>query len=64
MIEPLIALLVLVLIVGIVVWLVLWLISEIPMPEPFGRIARILVIIIAVLIILARALPLIGISAL
>lgn len=62
MIESLISLLVLVLVIGIVVWLVLWLISEIPLPAPFGRTARVLVIVIAVLIILFRALPLIGVT--
>jgi hypothetical protein len=62
MIEGLIGLLVLIIIVGIVAWLVIWLIDTIPLPAPFGQIARVLVILIAVLIILYRALPLIGIS--
>lgn len=62
MIEGLVSLLILVLVVGIIAWLVLWLISEIPLPAPIGKIARILVIVIAVLIILYRALPLLGVS--
>lgn len=62
MIEGLIGLLVLVLVVGIIVWLALWAISELGVPDPFNRIARVLVILIACLIILYRALPLIGVS--
>ena len=62
MLEGLISLLILVLVVGIVVWLVLMLLDAIPMPDPFGRIARVLVIVIAVLIVLYRALPLLGVS--
>jgi hypothetical protein len=62
MIEALISLLIVIIIVGIVAWLVIWLIDTIPLPAPFGQIARVLVILIAVLIILYRALPLIGVS--
>jgi hypothetical protein len=62
MIEALIALLITVLVVGIICWLVLWLIDSIPLPAPFGQIARVIVILIAVLIILFKALPLLGVS--
>lgn len=62
MIEALISLLIVCVVVGIICWLVLWLLSALPLPAPFGQIARVLVIAIAVLIILFRALPLIGIS--
>lgn len=62
MIDGLIALLIVCIVVGIIAWLVLWLIDTLPLPAPFGQIARVLVIIIAVLIILYRALPLLGVS--
>lgn len=62
MIESLIGLLILCIVVGIVAWLVLWLIDTLPLPAPFGQIARVLVILIAVLIVLLRALPLLGVS--
>lgn len=62
MIEGLIALLIVVLVVGIVVWLALWAIAELGVPEPFNKIARVLVILIAALIVLYRALPLLGVS--
>ena len=62
MIEGLISLLIVVLVVGIIVWLALWAIAELGVPEPFNKIARVLVVLIAVLIVLYRALPLIGVS--
>lgn len=62
MVEGLISLLILCVVVGIIAWLVLWLIDTLPLPAPFGQIARVLIIIIAVLIILYRALPLLGVS--
>ncbi len=62
MIEGLIGLIVLLIVVGIVAWLVIWLIDTLPLPAPFGQIARVLVILVAVLIVLYRALPLLGVS--
>ena len=64
MIDGLVGLLILVLVLGIVVWLVIWLIDTIPLPDPFGRIAKVLIAVIALLIILARALPLLGVHSL
>lgn len=62
MVESLISLLIVCVIVAIVVILVLWVLGELGMPEPLNRIARALVILIAALIILYRALPLLGVS--
>lgn len=62
MIEGLIGLLITVLIVGIIVWIVLWAIAELGLPDPFNRIARVLIVLIAVLLILYRAAPLVGLS--
>jgi hypothetical protein len=62
MVSSLISLLILVLVVGLVVWLALWAISELGIPDPFSRIARVLIVVIAVLIILYNALPLAGVS--
>lgn len=61
MIEGLIALLVVILVVGIVAFLIVWLIDMLPIDAKFKQIARILVIVIAILIILMRALPLLGV---
>lgn len=63
MIEGLIALLVVILVVGIIAWLIIWLVDMLPIDAKFKQVARILVIVIAILIILVRALPLLGVHA-
>lgn len=60
MVEPLIALLILILVVGIVAWFVTWLIDMLPMEGRFRQIAKAIVLVIAVLIILVRALGVLG----
>ena len=63
MIEGLIGLIIAFIIVGIVCGLVVWLIRAAPfIPEPFKSWAEYLVYVVAVLVILVRALPLIGVS--
>jgi hypothetical protein len=61
MINALITLLILVLVVGIVAWIIIYLIDMLPIEGNFKQIARVLVMLIAVLIILLRALPLLGV---
>lgn len=63
MVSGLIGLIILVIIVGIVLYLVNMLIGMIPMDERFKKIAFILCILVAVLIVLTRALPLLGIHS-
>ena len=62
MIEGLIGLIVLLIVVGIVCWIVLRLIDMLLMEGSFKQIAQALVILVAVLVVLYRALPLIGVS--
>jgi hypothetical protein len=62
MINSLIMLVVVIIVVGIVAYLVNMLIDMIPMEGNFKQIAKVLVILVAVLIVLAKALPLIGVS--
>lgn len=62
MISALIALLVVILIVGLIAGLVVYLIDISPIPAPFKLWARWLVIVIAVLIIILKALPLLGVT--
>lgn len=61
MIDGLIALIVLIIIVGIVCWILLKLVDMLPMEGNFKQIAHALVILVAVLIVLAKALPLLGV---
>lgn len=62
MIESLIALIILIIVLGIVVFLINMLIDLIPMDGRFKQIAKVLLILVAVLILILRALPLIGVS--
>lgn len=63
MIEALIALAITILVVGLIAGLVIFLIRRAPfIPAPFGQWAEYVVIVIAVLVILLRALPLLGVS--
>ena len=62
MVESLISLIVVLIVVGIVCWIVLRLVDMLPMEANFKQIAQALVILVAVLIVLFRALPLIGVS--
>jgi hypothetical protein len=61
MIEALIALLITVLVVGLVAYLIIMLVDMLPIEGNFKQVARVLVMLIAVLVILARALPLLGV---
>jgi hypothetical protein len=62
MIEALIALLIVALVVGIVAWVIIYLIDMLPIEGNFKQIARVLVMLVAVLVILSRALPLLGVT--
>jgi len=60
-VEGLIGLVVLIIIVGIVAYLITMLINMLPIDGRFKQIVNVLIMLIAVLIILARALPLLGV---
>ena len=58
--EALISLLILVIIVGVVYYVLTLLVNM--LDEPFRKIAHILLILICVLVVLAKALPLLGVN--
>lgn len=62
MIEALIALLIVIIVVGIIGAIIVYIIGMIPMDARFRQIAAVLVWVIMGLIILVRALPLLGVS--
>lgn len=62
MVSGLVALLIAILIVGIVAAVIVYCIDLLPIDPTFKQIARVIVLLIAVLIILMRALPLLGVS--
>jgi hypothetical protein len=50
------------LIVGLVVWLLLWLIDYVPVPQPFNRVARIVIVVLAVLLVISKLLQIGGVN--
>jgi hypothetical protein len=61
MVNALIVLLVAVLVVGLVAYLIIMLVDMLPIEGQFKQVARVLIMVIAVLVILSRALPLLGV---
>lgn len=49
-------------VIGLVVWLLLWLIDTIPLPEPFNRVARVVIIVVGVLILILLLLQFAGLA--
>lgn len=62
MVESLIGLTITVIIVGIVALIAIKLLDMLPMEGGFKDVARLLIILVAVLVVILRALPLIGVS--
>lgn len=62
MIAALINLIIYCIVLGIVVWLVLYLIDAIPLPEPFHRIVRVAIIVVASLIVILLLLNFVGVD--
>jgi uncharacterized protein YhhL (DUF1145 family) len=61
MIEGLIYLVIYVIVIALVIWLLLWLIEQLPLPEPFGRVARIVLLVVGILIVILLLLQFAGI---
>lgn len=64
MIDGLIGLLVVVLVVGIVYYVLTLVVNKLPIDDTFKQIFNLILILICVLVIVARALPLLGIHVL
>jgi hypothetical protein len=63
MIAGLVHLVIYIIVIGIVVWLLLWLNDNIPVPEPFHRVVRIVILVIGVLILIVALLNFVEPSA-
>jgi hypothetical protein len=59
-IEGMVSAFVYCLVLGAVVWLLLWLIGYIGVPEPFNKVARVIIMVIAVLILIGLLLSFVG----
>lgn len=58
--ESLVSAVVYLIVGGILVWLLLWLIDYCGLPAPFGKVARIIVVVFAVLVLISVLLGLAG----
>ena len=47
-------------VLGLVFWLLHYLLSAVPLPEPFGRVARVVLVVLAVLVVIFLLLSLVG----
>jgi hypothetical protein len=59
-IETVVSLVIYVIVIGAVCWLLWWLISFIGVPEPFSKIARGIIAVVAVLFLISLLLSLVG----
>jgi len=59
-IAGLIHLVIYLIVIGIIVWLLLWLVDAVPLPEPFNRVARVVIIVVGVLIVILALLNLVS----
>jgi len=62
MAQGLVGLIVLVIVVGVILLIAKLIIDKIPMDDTFRQIAWLLVILLAVVVIVSKALPLMGVS--
>ena len=60
MIQSLIYLIVYLIVIGLIFWLLTYLIDMVPLPEPFNRVAKIALMVVAVLIVIFLLLGLVG----
>ena len=60
MIAALIHLVIYLIVIGVIIWLLLYLIDAIPLPQPFHRVARTLIIAVGVLIVILLLLQFVG----
>lgn len=58
--SSLITLVIWIVVVGLIFWLLWWLINYVGLPEPFNKIARIIVAIVAVLLLINALLSIVG----
>jgi hypothetical protein len=61
MVSSLIGLVVYLIVIGLVFWLLNYLVDNVPMDEPFRRIAKIALMVVAVLIVIILLLDFIGV---
>jgi hypothetical protein len=63
MISALVTLIIYLLVLGILIWLVYYVVDAIPLPDPIGRIVKLVVVVIAALVVILMLLNLLGVGA-
>lgn len=61
MIGSLITLVIYLIVIGLIVWLLLYAVQNIPLPAPFGQVARVFIVVIGVLIVILLLLQFLGV---
>ena len=56
----LVQLIVTLIVVGLIVWLLLWLISYVGLPEPFNKIAKVVIAVFSVLVVIGMLMSLVN----
>lgn len=60
MISALITLVIYLVVLGLIIWLLVYLVDTIAPPEPFHRVARVLIMVVGILIVILLLLQFIG----
>ena len=62
--SALVSVLVWLVVVGLICWLAWWLIGYIGLPEPFNKVARVIIAVVAVILLINFLLTLVGVTPL
>ena len=57
MLTTLVSLLFSLVVIGLIVWILLWALQEISLPEPFNKIAKVVIILFAAFFLVSLLLP-------
>jgi hypothetical protein len=60
MIEALIVLTIYIIVVGLIISLLLWALQQVPLPPPFGQVARVVIVLLGALIVVYLLLGLVS----
>lgn len=60
MIAALVYLVIYMIVTGLILWLLIYLIDAIPLPEPFNKVARVIILVVGVLIVILLLLQFVG----
>lgn len=62
MVASLIQLVIWIIVVGLIFWVLNYLVDTLPLPEPFHKVAKVILAVVAVLVVLMVLLQLLGVS--